>query len=68
MEEDSQAAQSYKAMARSYAGGLAKLVKDNVPAFDAVVSPPSKRCDAVMYSNIPLLESGWSYSRRSHRA
>jgi hypothetical protein len=51
MREDSLAAQHYKAMARTHAGTLAELVKDNGPAFDAVVSPPSKRCDAAMYRN-----------------
>jgi Phosphoribosyl transferase domain len=51
MAGNSPAAQTYKAMARTHARKLAKLVKDKVPAFDALVSPPSKRSDAAVYRN-----------------
>jgi hypothetical protein len=52
MKEDSLAAQTYKGKARIYAGKLADIVmEDKVPAFDAVVSPPSKRSDADVYRN-----------------
>lgn len=51
MKEDSLAARGYKGMARVHAGRLADLVRDKVPPFDAVVSPPSKRADADVYRN-----------------
>jgi hypothetical protein len=51
MKEDSSAAQSYKAMAFNYARQLADLLKHEIPEFDTVVSPPSKRMDADVYRN-----------------
>jgi hypothetical protein len=58
MTEDSLAAQTCKAMARIHAGRLADIVKSEVPAFDAVVSPPSKRSDADVYRNEIVRRAG----------
>jgi hypothetical protein len=56
VDEQSGMAVEYHGMARAYSWELAAQVKDEVPDFDAVVSPPSSRQDAHPYREAVLRE------------
>jgi hypothetical protein len=54
VDENSDMAVEYHGMEKHYASLLAALVKCEIPDFDAVVSPPSSRPDAMPYREAVL--------------